>query len=388
MAVESMRTIATFVLLLCAAVSQAATVRVLRDGTGDFTTIQLGLNAAADGDTVYIGPGDYTESAVVMPPGWTTTTRTFGVVYVRELTIIGAGEGLTVIGPVSYAWDASYGPQGLIVARMDHDLRISDLTIRNCYDGLYFRGTLSMQRCELRSNYTGLRATLVDSGNQIDACHISGIAEDFMIGIYTRTTNASLAVENCEFIMAEAYVQNSNTTFQNCRFEANGVGISVMNGAHGQVRDCDIVSDRVGLTTYLGWPPSHCDVFNSRIAGTFEAILVDHLTSMSVEGSVLTGGSNAVVYAYNAQAIAIHGCDFVKGSGPVVLARRPAALGAVAYDLANNFWGTADESQVQEWIVDSHDDFSICATVLYSPFSGQSVPTESTTWGELKARFR
>ncbi|MDP2322419.1 MAG: hypothetical protein Q8N51_00120 [Gammaproteobacteria bacterium] len=67
---------------------------------------------------------------------------------------------------------------------------------------------------------------------------------------------------------------------------------------------------------------------------------------------------------------------------------RLAALGAVTYDLRNNFWGTTSETDIQSWIIDSSDDPNIHATVLYSPFAGQSVPIESTKWGNLKALWR
>jgi hypothetical protein len=57
-------------------------------------------------------------------------------------------------------------------------------------------------------------------------------------------------------------------------------------------------------------------------------------------------------------------------------------------DGGNNYWGTTDETELQSWIIDSNDDASICATVLYSPFAGQSVPTENLTWGDVKALYR
>ena len=46
--------------LLTAACANAGTVTVNWNGTGDYETIQEGMDAAADGDTVLIAPGTYT----------------------------------------------------------------------------------------------------------------------------------------------------------------------------------------------------------------------------------------------------------------------------------------------------------------------------------------
>ncbi len=61
---------------------------------------------------------------------------------------------------------------------------------------------------------------------------------------------------------------------------------------------------------------------------------------------------------------------------------------SITHDMRYNYWGTTDEATIQFWIIDHMDNSSIGATVLYSPFAGQSVPTESTSWGDLKALFR
>lgn len=381
----------TFIIaiLLCVASSAvAATITVRKDGTGDRATIQLGLNIAADGDTLLIGPGEYTETTSVVPPGWSSSVASHGVISVRELTIIGAGEGLTVIGPAAYSWNGTYGPHGLTMTVMDHELHISDLTIRNCHSGLYFRGALTMERCELRNHDLGVNATLVGTENVIRNCLFSGEDPYPPTGISTVYASSSLQVEDCQFNGSMAYVRNSDVSFRRCHFRGGVVAIQVMDGAHGQLWDCDIADVSVGLTTYLGSPPSHCDIYNSRIAGAWEALLVDQRTSVTVEGSVLTGGSNAVVYASDPDALTIHGCDFQKGTGPVILSSRPAVWGAVTYDLTNNFWGTTDEATIRSWIIDYNDDRNIAATVTYSPYAGQSVPTETTTWGDLKATFR
>jgi hypothetical protein len=76
----------------------------------------------------------------------------------------------------------------------------------------------------------------------------------------------------------------------------------------------------------------------------------------------------------------------IKGAGPVVRCEPNGP--AVTHDLRNNFWGTTDDTMIRSWIVGASSSPSSGATVLYAPFAGQSVPTESTSWGDLKAIFR
>jgi pectin methylesterase-like acyl-CoA thioesterase len=74
--------------------------RVERDGSSDFTSIQPAIEAAAEGDTILIGPGRYDEFFEVQTPGWTEPV----VVWVNKdnLTIIGADPEQTIIGPEEY----------------------------------------------------------------------------------------------------------------------------------------------------------------------------------------------------------------------------------------------------------------------------------------------
>ena len=100
--------------LFMAEIAAGATILVRKDGTGDYSVLHTAVNAAADGDTILIGPGEFTETRSVQIPGWPTDVLTHGDVLVRRLTIIGAGEGVTVIGPVSYPSDSHAWPSRLV----------------------------------------------------------------------------------------------------------------------------------------------------------------------------------------------------------------------------------------------------------------------------------
>jgi len=56
--------------------------------------------------------------------------------------------------------------------------------------------------------------------------------------------------------------------------------------------------------------------------------------------------------------------------------------------LTNNYWGTANAADIDQWITDQNDDPAILAEVLYTPFSGMALPSENKSWGAVKALFR
>ena len=135
---------------------------------------------------------------------------------------------------------------------------------------------------------------------------------------------------------------------------------------------------------------SVCTVTDCELGGQTSAIAVTVDASggrFIVENTRLVGGSSSVMYfGRYAGSWEVHNCDFVKGAG--VVARCEANGTSVTHDLSNNYWGATDAATIQSWIIDHADNSQIGATVLYSPFAGQSVPTESTSWGDLKALFR
>jgi len=57
-------------------------------------------------------------------------------------------------------------------------------------------------------------------------------------------------------------------------------------------------------------------------------------------------------------------------------------------DLTNNYWGTADSTQIAAWIRDVHDDPKYNIEVKFVPFADQPLPAQSTSFGQLKARFQ
>jgi hypothetical protein len=377
-------TIWLLVLLAAASCAEAATITVRRDGTGDYLTIQPALDAAAEGDTVSIGPGEYTEF-IINP---STGMENYGMINVRDLTVIGAGADATIIGPAVYAPNLSAGtPWGIGCVDPQSTIAISDVTIRNCYGGLGLYGALEVSRCRFAGN--------------VYACDFWSAAQDNIVRECLviespATTHTSMSfeggghyvVDNCEFVQTHPYVGNAHVEFVNCISRGPGPWGMIVAAGHAVLRNCRIYDVEGGIATSRAFGASHIDVYDSAITGSILAVKIGAETSATFQNTTLQGGSHSVIWADSPNELVVHGCDFVRGSGVVIRAGRFCSLGPVSYDLTKNYWGTTDEAQIQEWIVDVNDDPTTCATVQYSPFAGQSVPAEAKNWGGLKALWR
>ncbi len=384
---SSLRNIVMLVVLVLGAVAQATTINVRRDGTGDYATIQPALDAAADGDTILIGPGEYTESTTVRPPGWAYDIQSYADLRCDNLTVIGAGADVTVIGPVSYQGnDETGGPAGLSYGGRG-TLRISDLGIRHAY-AMYVIGVLYMDRCLLANNTIGLSWNPSGPGGWVrdsvfEATEPIFDAMSFAIGY--GGLGSGILLERCRFgrpgVLSE--IQHIEVV------DSEMPGIDVYDGTHVVFRRCKSTGGNVGVSQSMGGG-GLCEIYDCELDGATAAVTLSSSAPGAryiIQNSRLTGGNYAVLWLgrYSGPC-EIRGCDLIKGAGPVAYCEANGPV--VTHDMRNNYWGTAAELTIRTWIVDINDNASIGATVLYSPFSGQSLPTEVTTWGALKSLFR
>lgn len=353
-----------------ATAAAGATITVRKDGTGDFLVIQHALDVAADGDTVLIGPGEYTESTMVRLPGWAYDIESFANLKSDNVTLIGAGAEVTVIGPASYQGNGgTFEPAAVSYSLNDGFLQLSDLKVRNCYAGIYVVGELRMDRCAVVDNDLGIgwnpsgpggwvRDSIFSVAAAISfplACDIGGGGQGSGIEVARCSVGNSAVVRSVQGIL-----------FRDCEMK----GLNLYAGASATVRNCRLLGTNVGISQSLGSGIS-CEVYDSVLSGGYAALTVTDSAPggrFVVENSRLEGGSNSVFYAaYNAGATSIHSCDLVKGSGLMV---RCGAQGpTVVHDMSGNFWGTASEAQIQAWIFDHSDNGSIGGTVVSFPKS-------------------
>lgn len=184
--------------------AHASTWRVERDGSGNFTTIQPAVDASAPGDTILIGPGEYTETHEIQIPEWPSPTDACVYVTVENLTFIGVGADQVIIGPEEY-YPAYFGPIGLCGADLNDQWRVEGVTIQNVRDGMYVEGALEAIRCRFINNEVHGIATIATGGTIIRECHF----EDNDPGIMSYHPASGLEVFNSQFYRNKISVQNT-----------------------------------------------------------------------------------------------------------------------------------------------------------------------------------
>jgi hypothetical protein len=252
-------------------------------------------------------------------------------------------------------------------------------------------GRLFLDDCVLADNYTNLSWESVGSGGWIRNCQFDvwTPSSPVAIGIVNQGGASDILVENCTVQHALTLIDGmQGITFRECDFSDTQLGMQAYGGAHVVIDRCGFTNLSVSAIELSLGAGSVCEITDSDLAGgqaTLAALWPD--CRFVVGNSRIVGGAYAALFAdTGAGASQVSDCDLVKGAGPVVR----CGLGGtpVTHDLRNNYWGTTDEATIRSWILDHEDDPSIAATVLYSTFAGQSVPTEATSWGDLKASFR
>lgn len=379
--------------LLVAEIAAATTISVRKDGTGDYAILQEALNVAADGDTIRLGPGAFTEMSWVRLPGWSWDIQSCGYVSADDVTIIGEGMDQTLIGAPTYSGTTStFSPNALVYVGGE-SLSIRGLTVRNCYAGIYVIGTLAMDHCTADNNSIGVFWPATGAGGWLRDSVIRSSLPLSPIGLRVESSGggSGILMERCRSEGVETTIVGiDGMTIVDCDFTDEIVGISIYGNASVYIHGSTVSNmTRYGIMFSLG-AGGYCEIHDSEVSGGYSALDSGGNSSYGrfiVYGSRLQGGSVAVLSPrYRPRAWLIMGCDLVRGSGPTVQCGPSSAT--VTHDMRNNYWGTTSEADIQSWIVDHNDNANIPATVLYAPFDGQPAPTESTTWGDLKALFR
>lgn len=368
--------------------ADARTWRVERDGSGDYIVIQDAVDAAAEGDTILIGPGEYTESSV-----WEYDIGDFGETFVgvpiNNITLIGTSRDSTIIGPAVKDWDEDlFLPKGISLRAQTSDgLRIENLTVRNCREGLRLNGSAIVRDVTLIENGSGIFA--FEDTFLIEDSEIRG--SDFTGAIYAATAKTSY-VRRVQFI--------------DCR-----QGALSLNGPTLIIEDSEFLNGAVYAEAQYG---SRMELYrcvgtgsgNAGITSQFDSDFVMEDCRMSVRSQVvaITGGSRAVIRGSHLRSQletivatteqsqpTMNNCDLIvdlPGMFAVYLGVTANDNPDYVWDFTGNWWGTSDPEEIAELIFDSNDDPRVDETVDFSGWLLGPVPVQGSTFGGLKSGFR
>lgn len=368
--------------------ASARSWRVELDGTGDFVDIQPAVDASANGDTILIGPGRFDTFHPCVAPAWTEQT----VIWITKdnLTLLGSGQGVTVIGPATYYAPLGRDPKG-ICSIDGKAASISGLSIENIDTGIYWwRGSLLLEDCTISGgtdqSFNGL--ALWPFGATIRNCTVD-----------TRFAGYSCLVGQ----------QSSDILFEDCTFKGFGYGPEITNGSTNvQFAGCEFLNVINGLycdqqstvdlsdCTFQAISSFAISVLNDSRA-TLDRVTIDGAsTGILAAGGGIVSGTNIVVKGAWSEAVRPCCNSFVTIRDSHILAM-PGGLavrcvGTWAHtqypNMTGNYWGTIDADAIHALIWDANDTSETNGLVTFVPFAGGEVPTESKSWGDLKILWR
>ena len=367
--------------------SEAATLWVARDGSGDFEIVADAVEAAASGDTIRIKAGVYPETREYQFAGGPLTV--ICRVQVEELTIIGDGADVVILGPEVPAAEIvnNQGPAGIIGPLGASDtMTLRGVTVRNLASGVRAQGGyVHVEDCTFTGTHWGVM-TNVTGFATVRRCEFRSTLDRGVVMFRSLNAQGGL-VEDCTFFECRNGVdlQPRNTQLRDCTFVGGGIGAQVSFGGDCIIQRCtfqDLWNG--GLVISDG---AQVQLFDSEFLGESPLnILVGGLLEGS--GNLLGGGTVMTMRIFYPSTVRFHGNHILNGGGYTVHAT--SGLPPIrTMDLTGNFWGTQDPAQVAAWILDWEDaSDSCCIDILFEPMADQPISTESTSMGELKARFR
>ena len=218
--------------------THASNVILKENNNGEnYQTIQEKINNAAEGSTIYIKAGIYTEVINIK----------------KKITLVGENKDNTIINPIS-----EKNKFGIRLGAPD--ITIKKLSIKNGGPGLYT---------------TGIKIT--SSGAKIEDCNIY----DTPIGISIFTSNN--IIKNCEFwgckdegiaLIGSPYSDCKNNEIRNCIFHDNCDGIELQYSSENSIINCEFFDnthsgiDAIALSNNKNII-LNCKIYNNEVHGIY-----------------------------------------------------------------------------------------------------------------------
>ena len=338
------------------------------------------MNASASGDTILIGPGRYPELHSYTTPGGGWTGDVLVSIDDRDLTLIGMGPEITVIGleenPGTPLW-----PIAVAMVWEDRTLNIRDLSIENVYNGVYIYGSMDVRATMIRGCDIGL-GTFDCPEIYVEDCEFANLDD---IGILSYSGTSLLRLYNTSFsdIPKNISTYGVESLLVGCVFSYSNVGGGFYDGSSAVVQDCEFTA-MYQCGVYSGYY-SLVDIVDCTIeGGTLGCIWTSSNGEISGSGNELIASSGPAILAATHSSMALHGSHILSPANNFVELDDYFEAETYYLDLTDNFWGVATTAEISAGIWDGHDDPEINAFVLFDPFSGDPIGNEDMSWGELK----
>ena len=378
-----MRTLMIWILLAATPLGvHARTWTVEKDGSGDFTIIQDAIDAAADGDTVRVGPGRYDTFRAVTGVISGIEGRTIARVD-KAIALVGAGRDVTTIGPQEKVFEIDGLEASCLYLGGGGPALVTGFTFENTRGYVGVNQPVVLEDCRI----DGANKTRADrysvhiagtSGVEIRNVEFLGAG-----GILTANFGVgTVLVENCTFWNDVPRYESrksiswsaTDLTVRNCTFEGTGVAIGNNFGGSAVIEDCVLSETIAGIVVDAGSVVAR----NLTIGPSEQNVRLNTGSArLEIYDSELQGGSLWTIDVGG--SIFARNCTILNRSALTV--RGPGHTG-VTVDLRENFWGTTDVEQVRAWI---DNDLGV---IQFEPILLGPVSAEPQSFGGLKSRFR
>jgi hypothetical protein len=182
------------------------------------------------------------------------------------------------------------------------------------------------------------------------------------------------------------YGHVENFVAESCTFDGGPGGIGAYFNSSGLISGCEIGCELFGILIKTG---STCEIRQTSISGGNVGLYVEGgQTSVMATSMVIESTTQAAVRLIGPGSFTISDSDLLPASGFAAEMYEYNTPPSRTYDFTGNYWGVTDSAAIEALIWDAHDSSVIDDYIDFMPFAGQSTPTESTTWGAVKALFR
>jgi hypothetical protein len=330
-----------------------------------------------------VGPGRYTEHA---PFDFGALTEdTYVVVKTPNLTLRGTDRDAVIIGPETYTRINSNEPNGIATSGQASGLKLENLTVENVVEGITFLVQADATDCVARNCDTGM--IVISDSNHTLTRYAAYDCPEFSLACYLQNTRVE--INECHF---EAYVpfpgaqspgevnisSGHDVLVTNCDFQGNTF-LQFQFGSDGTIRNNTFVAGDINILD------SSADLVGNVIGPSPVVNLQFTGITLTATRNIFRGAGDATLFL-SGNSVEMHDNHILNNGGFSVKINFYDSPN-YTLDLTNNWWGTADSTQIATWIRDVHDDPYFNIEVKFVPFADQPLPAQSKSFGQLRAGF-